>query len=103
LTAVPDDLRRVPDDLRRRLPDEVVDELLTGAKTEEEIVGTGGLLAELTKQEVTGSNPVGSTQKAPAKGDFLYASAVSPYRRCEPRWKRYGRLRNAPGAGSAPD
>jgi len=29
-------LERVPDDLRRHLPDEVVDELLAGAKTEEE-------------------------------------------------------------------
>ena len=29
----------MPDDLRRQLPDEVVDELLAGARTEEEIVG----------------------------------------------------------------
>jgi putative transposase len=42
----------VPDDLRRQLPDEVVDELLAGAKTEEEIVGPGGLLAQLTKRLV---------------------------------------------------
>jgi putative transposase len=40
------------DDLRRQLPDEVVDELLAGAKTEEEIVGPGGLLAQLTKRLV---------------------------------------------------
>jgi hypothetical protein len=32
----------VPDDPRRKLPDEVVDELLAGARTEEEIVGPGG-------------------------------------------------------------
>ena len=42
----------VPDDLRGKLPDEVVDELLAGARTEEEIVGPGGLLAQLTKRLV---------------------------------------------------
>jgi transposase-like protein len=42
----------VPDDLRRQLPDDVVDELLAGAKTEEEIVGPGGLLSRLTKRLV---------------------------------------------------
>jgi putative transposase len=42
----------VPDDLRRQLPDEVVDGLLAGAKTEEEIVGPGGLLAQLTRRLV---------------------------------------------------
>ena len=43
-------LERVPDDLRRQLPDDVVDELLAGARTEEEIVGPGGLLSQLTKR-----------------------------------------------------
>jgi putative transposase len=33
-----------------RLSDEVVDELLAGARTEEEIAGPGGLLAQLTKR-----------------------------------------------------
>jgi len=42
----------VPDDLRRQLPDDVVDELLAGARTEEEIVGPGGLLSQLTKRLV---------------------------------------------------
>jgi putative transposase len=42
----------MPDDLRRKLPDEVVDELLAGARTEEEIVGPGGLLSQLTKRLV---------------------------------------------------
>ena len=32
------------DDLRSKLPDELVDELLAGADSEEEIVGPGGLL-----------------------------------------------------------
>jgi putative transposase len=40
------------DDLRRRLPDELVDELLAGASSEEEIVGPGGLLGQLTKRLV---------------------------------------------------
>jgi putative transposase len=45
-------LDRVPDDLRRELPDDVVDELLAGARSEEEIVGPGGLLSQLTKRLV---------------------------------------------------
>jgi putative transposase len=45
-------LESVPDEIRRQLPDEVVDELLAGAKTEEEIVGPGGLLSQLTKRLV---------------------------------------------------
>jgi putative transposase len=38
--------------MRDKLPDELVDELLAGANTEEEIVGPGGLLARLTKRLV---------------------------------------------------
>ena len=34
------------------MPDDLVDELLAGAKTEEEIVGPGGLLSQLTKRLV---------------------------------------------------
>src|SRR6059036_3960082 len=45
-------LERLPDEIRQKLPDELVDELLAGAKTEEEIVGPGGLLAQLTKRLV---------------------------------------------------
>jgi putative transposase len=40
----------VPSD--RQTSDEVIDELLAGASTEEEIAGPGGLLAELTKRLV---------------------------------------------------
>ena len=43
-------LERLPDEMRQKLPDELVDELLAGARTEEEIVGPGGLLAELTRR-----------------------------------------------------
>ena len=35
-----------------RLGGELIDELLAGARSEEEIVGTGGLLAQLTKRLV---------------------------------------------------
>jgi putative transposase len=42
----------LPDEMRQKLPDELVDELLAGAKTEEEIVGPGGLFAQLTKRLV---------------------------------------------------
>jgi putative transposase len=42
----------VSEDLKRRLPDGVVDELLAGARGEEEIVGPGGVLAQLTKRLV---------------------------------------------------
>jgi putative transposase len=42
----------VPDDLRGQLPDELVDALLAGAKTEEEIFGPGGVFGQLTKRLV---------------------------------------------------
>jgi putative transposase len=45
-------LDQMPDEIRRKLPDDVVDELLAGARTEEEIVGPGGLLSQLTKRLV---------------------------------------------------
>jgi putative transposase len=38
--------------MRKKLPDQLVDELLAGARTEEEIVGPGGLLSQLTKRLV---------------------------------------------------
>jgi putative transposase len=41
---------RVPSD--QRISDQVIDELLAGASTEEEIAGPGGLLAQLTKRLV---------------------------------------------------
>src|SRR5947209_11464687 len=45
-------LDHVPDDIRRQLPDDVVDELLAGARTEEEIFGPGGVFGQLTKRLV---------------------------------------------------
>jgi putative transposase len=42
----------LPRELRELLSDEVVDELLAGARGEEEIVGPGGLLSQLTKRLV---------------------------------------------------
>ena len=45
-------LGRLPDGMRDKLPDELVDELLGGAQSEEEIVGPGGVLSQLTKRLV---------------------------------------------------
>jgi putative transposase len=45
-------LDSVSDEIRRKLPDDVVDELLAGARSEEEIVGPGGVLSQLTKRLV---------------------------------------------------
>src|SRR3954471_16474356 len=46
------DLEGLPLGLRERLGDELIDQLLAGARTQEEIVGPGGLLAQLTKRLV---------------------------------------------------
>jgi hypothetical protein len=43
---------RLPVEVRDRLSDELIDELLAGARSEEEIVGPGGVLAQLTKRPV---------------------------------------------------
>jgi putative transposase len=43
---------RLPGEVRDHLADEVIDELLAGARSEEEIVGPGGVLAQLTKRLV---------------------------------------------------
>jgi putative transposase len=40
------------DEVKALLPDEVIDELLAGARSEEEIAGPGGLLSQLTKRLV---------------------------------------------------
>src|SRR5919112_5051724 len=48
--AVPVD--ELPRGVRDRLSDELIDELLAGVRTEEEIVGPGGLLADLTRRLV---------------------------------------------------
>ena len=39
-------------EVKALLPDELIDELLAGARTEEEITGSGGLLGQLTKRLV---------------------------------------------------
>ena len=43
---------QLPVEVRDRLSDALIDELLAGARTQEEIVGPGGLLADLTKRLV---------------------------------------------------
>ena len=45
-------LAELPPEVRDRLSDQVIDELLAGARTEEEVVGPGGLLADLTRRLV---------------------------------------------------
>ena len=42
----------LPDRVKKLLPDEVLDELLAGAQDEQEIVGPGGLLSQLTRRLV---------------------------------------------------
>jgi putative transposase len=42
----------LPLELREQLSDELIDQLLAGARSEEEIVGPGGVLAQLTKRLV---------------------------------------------------
>ena len=42
----------LPGELKALLPDELLDELLAGARTEEEITGPGGLLSQLTRRLV---------------------------------------------------
>jgi putative transposase len=48
----PEILQAMEGDLRSKLPDEPVDELLAGANSEEEIVGPGGVLSQLTRRLV---------------------------------------------------
>ena len=47
LTAAPDE-PELADRVRQSLPDGVIDELLAGASTEQDITGHGGLLGQLT-------------------------------------------------------
>jgi putative transposase len=50
--APPAEVELLPQAVRDRLSDELIDQLLAGARTEEEIVGSGGVLAQLTKRLV---------------------------------------------------
>jgi putative transposase len=50
--GIPPGVGDLPDRVKKLLPDEVLDELLAGAHGEEEIVGPGGLLSQLTKRLV---------------------------------------------------
>src|SRR4029450_9728619 len=47
-----DPLAGLPEGVRDRLSDDLIDELLAGARSEEEIVGPGGLLSDLTRRLV---------------------------------------------------
>jgi hypothetical protein len=48
--GIPPGVADLPDRVKKLLPDEVLDELLAGAQGEQEIVGPGGLLSQLTKR-----------------------------------------------------
>jgi putative transposase len=50
--ATPRPRPELAEEVRALLPNEVIDELLAGARTEEEIAGPGGLLSQLTKRLV---------------------------------------------------
>jgi putative transposase len=50
--GIPPGMADLPDRVKELLPNEVLDELLAGARGEEEIVGPGGLLSQLTKRLV---------------------------------------------------
>src|SRR4051794_27480102 len=50
--AVGPSVERVSDEVGGRLSDELIDELLAGVRSEDEIVGPGGLLADLTRRLV---------------------------------------------------
>jgi putative transposase len=50
--AAPRPRPELAEEVRVLLPNEVIDELLAGARTEEEIAGPGGLLSQLTKRLV---------------------------------------------------
>src|SRR3984885_7572343 len=50
--GIPSGVADLPDRIKKLLPDEVLDELLVGAQGEDEIVGPGGLLSQLTKRLV---------------------------------------------------
>ena len=54
----------MPAVVRDRLSDELVDELLAGARTEEQIVGPGGLLADLTRRLVERAMSAELTEQA---------------------------------------
>lgn len=49
---IPLPVGELPNEVRERLSDELIDELLAGPRSEEEIVGPGGLLADLTRRLV---------------------------------------------------
>ena len=67
-----------------RLSDEVIDELLAGASTEEEIVGPGGLLAQLTKRLVERAMEVERTDHLSSYPEFVPGSEGARSRARQP-------------------
>src|SRR5215212_8847177 len=99
----------LPAEVRDRLSDELVDELLAGARSEEEIVGPGGLLSQLTKRlveramevELTDHWAMSRDRRRPA-GRGMLATARRQRRlrpstgRCGSTLRGIARLRSSP-------
>src|SRR3954451_10075900 len=57
----------LPEAIRDRLADEVIDELLAGARTGDETAGPGGLLAQLTNRLVERTMSADLTEHLPSE------------------------------------
>lgn len=62
----------------RRVSDELIDELLAGASTEEEIAGPGGILGQLTKRLVERAMEVELTDHVGYEPHRLAAPRTNP-------------------------
>ena len=100
------------EEVKALLPDELIDELLAGARTEEEIAGRGGLLSQLTKRLVeralevelpptrfTPATPTSSGTGTPTRSPTSPTATVKTrakarrFSRARPTAARHGRLR----------
>jgi putative transposase len=90
---------------REQLSDELIDELLGGARTEEEIVGPGGLLAELTRRlveralEVELTEHLGYEPHAEPPGGRATPATAPRRRRSRPSTARSGSRRRGTARG----
>src|SRR3954465_13127757 len=94
-------VERLPDEVGERLGDELIDELLAGARSEEEIVGPGGLLADLTRRLVERAmdaeltEHLGSEHGQPPPGGAGIRATGRRRRRWRPSTGRFGSRRRA--------
>jgi hypothetical protein len=90
--------KRVGSGLREQLPEELIDELLAGAQTEQELVGPGGLLGQLTKRR---SGPLGGEDRVLGSRSGCTCAGFSGI---APRWKlRKSRRSEVPGRAGVAD